>query len=294
MQKTVLSTAEVARLFNVTETTVKRWADEGTLKCQKTPGGHRKFQMRYLVEFATTRNFEPLGALTLEGGGVLARKIEVAVLSRNFNELRAAFIEKALSPDRRDLYEFFSYLYQHHVHQWEIFDLVLGPGMREIGERWERREIGVDHEHRAFYETLDAMAKLQSQVLTKAPAGHTVICACLDDELHEMGLRCASYIFAAEGWHVQYLGARTPHDSLIASIREQRTHLVCISATTIGDESSYLHALEKIRAAAHERETRVLLGGRAVTPALTKACDAVYRSSKDLMDVIQHYPQSVE
>jgi excisionase family DNA binding protein len=52
MQRTILSTADVARLFNVTETTVKRWADEGVLRCQKTPGGHRRFVIKYVVEFA--------------------------------------------------------------------------------------------------------------------------------------------------------------------------------------------------------------------------------------------------
>lgn len=293
MQKTILSTADVARLFNVTETTVKRWADDGTLRCQKTPGGHRKFQMRHIVEFATINNFEPIGALQFEGGGQLAGKIEVAVLSRNFPALQEAFVEKALSPDRTDLYQFFSYLYQHHLQLWEIYDLILGPGMQEIGNRWERGEIGVNHEHRASYETLDALAKLQAQVSMKGKSGHSAICACLEDELHEIGLRCAAYLFEVEGWHVQYLGARTPHQSLLAAIKEVRPDVVCISSTTMGDLGHSVEVLQNVHEAAVAQGAHVLLGGRAVMQPLPAqhVSSVVYRSSKQLVDFIQNFRQ---
>lgn len=39
-----LTTGEVASIFGVTMTTVKRWADEGKLPHFRTPGGHYRFQ----------------------------------------------------------------------------------------------------------------------------------------------------------------------------------------------------------------------------------------------------------
>jgi excisionase family DNA binding protein len=152
-KKSILSTADVARLFNVTETTVKRWADEGTLRCQKTPGGHRKFEIRNVVEFAEVNHFEPVGTLSIPDEDKLGQRIQVAMLGRDFSELVAAYVEKALSIDKTDLFRFVSYLYQHRVQLWELYDLVIRPGMAEIGERWVRGEIGVNHEHRASYET---------------------------------------------------------------------------------------------------------------------------------------------
>ena len=38
------STREVAQMWNVSESTVKRWADTSGLHCYRTPGGHRKFR----------------------------------------------------------------------------------------------------------------------------------------------------------------------------------------------------------------------------------------------------------
>jgi excisionase family DNA binding protein len=38
-----LTTGDVAAIFAVTTTTVKRWADSGLLPHFKTPGGHYRF-----------------------------------------------------------------------------------------------------------------------------------------------------------------------------------------------------------------------------------------------------------
>ena len=45
-----LSRAEVAQLFNVSPSTVTRWADEGKLVCVKTLGGHRRYQKESIIE----------------------------------------------------------------------------------------------------------------------------------------------------------------------------------------------------------------------------------------------------
>ena len=79
-------------------------------------------------------------------------------------------------------------------------------------------EIGVNHEHRASYETLEALAKLQSRISIRPPGGRTVLLAALGEEQHEIGLRCASYLFESEGWRTHYLGARTPVQAVVATL----------------------------------------------------------------------------
>ena len=48
MTKTWLSSTAAAKYLNVAPSTVKRWADDGRLKCMKTQGGHRRFAMQDL------------------------------------------------------------------------------------------------------------------------------------------------------------------------------------------------------------------------------------------------------
>ena len=42
---------EAAKILGVNVSTIKRWTDDGKLKCIKTAGGHRKFIMKQLSEF---------------------------------------------------------------------------------------------------------------------------------------------------------------------------------------------------------------------------------------------------
>lgn len=289
MQKTILSTVDVARLFNVTETTVKRWADDGTLKCQRTPGGHRKFEMRHVVEFAENHSFEPTGILEMPAGDALGTRIELAVLHRDFQALVEAFMEKALSPDPMDLYVLFSYLYEHRIQLWEIYDLVLQPGMQRIGEQWKQGKIGIGQEHRASYETLDALARLQAEVREKPPTGNSVLLACLGEEAHEIGLRCIANLFESEGWGTHYVGARTPVEAIVEIARELKPTLVAVSVTQSGRGIPTQEGLRSLSSALQKLKVRLVVGGSGAPAEIHgwKHIDAVIASSREMLQYIE-------
>jgi MerR family transcriptional regulator, light-induced transcriptional regulator len=293
LQKAILSTSDVARLFNVTETTVKRWADDGTLKCQKTPGGHRKFEIRNVVEFAEENHFDPVGALEIPGDDDLGSKIQMAVLGREFPVLVAAYLRKALLMEESGLLPFLSYLYQHRVQIWEMHDLVIRPAMYEIGDRWSRGEIGVDQEHRASYETLEALAMLQLQIRIKPPSGRSVICATLGEELHEIGLRCAHYLFESEGWESRYLGSRIPADAINAAIVKWKPGIICLS-TTYGDSGELQAELRRIVDAARSVDAVVLAGGGLAGSLKPEegVIETAHNSSKGLLCYIQNFDRT--
>ncbi len=288
MQKTILSTADVARLFDVTETTVKRWADEGVLRCQKTPGGHRRFAIRCIVEFAEKNNLEPIGALDLSDHDGLALRIQAAVLERAFAQLVHAFVEKALSPDRCDLFHYLSYLYEHRFQVWEIFDEVVRPGMCEIGSRWQRGDIGINHEHRASYEILDAMAKLQSQIMVKPPNGKAALLACVGEEPHEIGLRCISYLLESEGWSTHYLGARMPVKAIVGAVQDLKPSLICLSVTQMVEQWDWVDEVRQLTRSLC-KGCHIILGGRAIGEQEfhPNPFDAICSTSRELLEFLQ-------
>jgi len=60
-----LSLSEASALLGVHASTLRRWADSGRVPCQRTPGGHRRFNRRMLrpmidgVSYATHREIDP-------------------------------------------------------------------------------------------------------------------------------------------------------------------------------------------------------------------------------------------
>jgi len=50
----LLTPGEVAKMFNKTVKTISRWATSGELKSIKTLGGHRRFALSDVQEFART------------------------------------------------------------------------------------------------------------------------------------------------------------------------------------------------------------------------------------------------
>src|SRR5262249_61004818 len=59
-QKTHLTPNEVAELLMVNPVTVRQWAARGLLRSLTTPGGHRRFLLSDVEEFARSRGSTPV------------------------------------------------------------------------------------------------------------------------------------------------------------------------------------------------------------------------------------------
>ena len=272
-------------MFSVTETTIKRWADEGALKCQKTPGGHRKFDVKAVVEFAEENKMVPSGTFSLGSGEEMGTTIEAAVLVRDFPLLANILMDKLLSSGSPNAHILLSYVYGHKVLLSEIYDHVVRPAMCQIGVRWATGEIGINHEHRASAEIMAALARLQADALIKSPNGKTVLLACVGEEQHEIGLRCASYLLEAEGWGINYYGARTPVHALVSAIAELRPSLVCVSISAYGRAEENENDLRALHDVVRSGNVSLVVGGSGASSDLLEkgVCDAVVTSSAQLL-----------
>ena len=53
------SSNDLAKIFSVNESTIKRWADSGKLRCLRTVGNHRRFPLELVSEFVARYHLEP-------------------------------------------------------------------------------------------------------------------------------------------------------------------------------------------------------------------------------------------
>lgn len=56
VMKAMMKTGEVARLFGVTNQTIRNWVETGVLRCERTSDGTRLFRMEDISSFLDARN----------------------------------------------------------------------------------------------------------------------------------------------------------------------------------------------------------------------------------------------
>ncbi|HUN66362.1 MAG TPA: cobalamin-dependent protein [Bacteroidota bacterium] len=231
MGQSTLSTQELAAMFTVTETTIKRWADCGKIPCTKTLGGHRKFLMRDVIAFAEHHHYEIPGVLPANGSRREQEQIEIAILTKNYARLSERLRMKAMHGDSAGVFDLLLCCSRHHLPLFRITDEIIRPAMARIGELWMSNEIEINQEHRASHAVMEGIIRLAPELHRKTANGRTAICACPEGEYHEIGLRCLAVSLESEGWNVEYLGANTPFTTLASFLRPSKADLVCLSAT---------------------------------------------------------------
>ncbi len=273
-------------MLGVAETTVKRWADEGTLHCLRTPGGHRKFLLKDIAHFAEENGFVVGGTEPPTMTGPESDRLQLGVLTHNYGLVSEVFREEALRADRESLLAFLLYLYKHQTPLKLIVDRVLQPAFAAIGQLWEEGKLEINREHAASQATLEALVRMAAELHRKEPNGRSAVCACTEDELHELGLRGLAYSLEAEGWKVHYLGANSPAETLRAFLHVAHPDLVCLSVTSAGRNGELFHGLRKLVDEAHAYGGKVIAGGHraARLPEHQVACDMIARSVEEAIE----------
>ena len=139
-----------------------------------------------------------------------------------------------------------------------ILSDVLIPFLRELGKRWERREITVAQEH-------FASSVLRGRLLGLARGwdrgiGPRVLLSCAPGEQHDLGLVAFGLALRARGFRILYLGADTPIESVAQTARAARPRAVVVSAVSAERFKEIAGALRELAA-----EYPVYLGGAGAT-----------------------------
>jgi methanogenic corrinoid protein MtbC1 len=138
---------------------------------------------------------------------------------------------------------------------------VLQPAMQEIGDRWERGEVGVAQEHLATAVTSAVLAWLSAGLPGAGGAhGHAIVC-CTPGERHALGGRMVADFLAAEGWDVDHHGEAMTLEAIVGSVQVSGAELVALSTA----QTSLLPEARRVCVAlkALRRTPHVAVGGRA-------------------------------
>lgn len=138
---------------------------------------------------------------------------------------------------------------------------VLQPVMYELGRLWQINEIDVATEHYVTAATQLLMARLFPYALNQRRVSRSMIGCCLGSELHEMGMRMVCDFFEFKGWDTYFLGAITPQESLLGTIRSRRPDLLCLSATMAFGLPQIRDLIKLIQNSSTDTVPKIMVGG---------------------------------
>jgi DNA-binding transcriptional MerR regulator len=113
-----------------------------------------------------------------------------------------------------------------------VFEQILAPAMRTIGDQWHEGKISVGQEHLAS-EVLGSAARDMLRLVRVEDRERTALLACFAGEEHALPLYGVAFRMVQWGFRPVVLGARTPPDGLADAVRKLEPSVVGLSVTVV-------------------------------------------------------------
>lgn len=255
------NTEEAARILGVNVSTIKRWSSDGKLRCIRTAGGHRKFEMSHLTEFIqsgrrpTTRvNSFPIDKA--EDG-----RISEWILKSDFKNLVNHVQKQAIHCNRNKILDVFKGMVLAKVPLYDIYDHLITPTLHQIGSTWEKGQISVIEEHFASQTIKDAIIRLQGMINFPDKKLGVVMAMNLQNELHDIVLKMVDHILEYRGYKVLYSGQLTPLINLEQIFDDYAPKRLYISSSYIENLPAAQNEFDEICQNAERFNLKIFVGG---------------------------------
>lgn len=251
-----LSPRDFGAAIGVSESSVKRWADDGQLRIVKTRGGHRRIRMAEAVRWIQRHGHalvrpELLGLpdrmrqLERRPTTDVARSLERFLADGQFDEARALLL----------------HAYVGGLPLVALADEVLQPALAAVGELWHRGPDGIAVEHAATETCAQALHEIQRML--PEVRGPAALGGAPEGDPYQLPSLLAAMTLQGAGWRATNLGADLPLAALLASCERLRPRLVWLSLSATRDPRSARAYVEAAATALADRGPLLVVGGRA-------------------------------
>lgn len=254
--KELLSPKQVAASIGVSESSLKRWCDQGVIASEKTPGGHRRIRVGEVIRFLRDQSHplvrpEVLGLPVGSGQG--ARSIDKAHHAL-FEALREGDPELA----RRLVVD----LYLSGASVVRLCEQLVTPALRDIGDGWECGQVEVYQEHRAC-EIVNRILYEVRTILPPPPRTAPVaIGGTPPGDSYRIATLMVELVLVDEGWNAISLGSDLPFATMAAAVARHEPALFWLSLSHVDDPSTVRAGLEEFLRSTPE-SMHVVAGGQA-------------------------------
>ncbi|MEZ6057818.1 MAG: B12-binding domain-containing protein [Planctomycetaceae bacterium] len=258
----LISPKQFARAIDVSESTVKRWVDNGSIHAVKTAGGHRRLSVDVALRFARDHGHQLVRPETI-GLPTVTQRTPNAITQE-----RTALIESLVSGNEEASRQIILDLYLARHSLAVICDEVVAPAFCEIGNRWACGEVEVYMERRACELCLRLLHNIRDLVPSPGPEAPVALGCTLDGDPYTLAACMASLVLRDAGWNASSLGNMLPFTTIRRAIERERPKLVWLSVSTIRTQDRFVDEMNETVDLALQHGTAIAIGGRGLTPPL--------------------------
>lgn len=280
----ILTPRQLAEAIGVSQSSVKRWVDDGRISATRTAGGHRRIAAREAARYIREQGIPVVrpGLLGFHDLAVLGDTEQSGddPGDRLFELLRsgAAAAARGLILSR--------FLEGSSVAQ--IVDGPLAHAMARIGELWVASPSGVFWEHRATQIAIEALSRLRP-LLASRPGAPAAVGAAPAGDRYILASLAAATVLEGEGLQATNLGPETPIATLALAAEDHEALVVWLSVSVADRVETLGREIRELLSRLADRGAVLVIGGAQASKLALPRSDALYvgRSMSELEALVR-------
>lgn len=252
-----LSPKQLADAIGASESTLKRWCDQGLITTVKTAGGHRRISVQEAIRFVREQNHAVLEPHILSMPATTDRK------ARRIEGSAERLTEALLSNNELACHAIVFDLFLAGESISRIFDEVVATAFRSISDKWECQEAEIYQERSSCQIMIRLLHELRSKQVTPA-SNFVALGATIEGDQYVLPVTMAEIVLRSVDWDARLLGTSIPFDSMVKAVETHSPALVWLSVSFIADEADFVHGFQRLSAAASKTRCAIVVGGRAL------------------------------
>jgi DNA-binding transcriptional MerR regulator len=233
--------AGVAERLGVPVPTIRSWERRyGFPAPARTRGRHRRYDEREIEQLRDLRDLITRGF----AAGEAVRRLRSSGDGRAGQDLADEVVRAVLAFDGATVESSLERA-TDELGLDDAIRTVLLSSMREIGARWKAGSCDVGHEHFAT-EVVRAWLSRRTASVPVSTRRHPIVLACGPNDLHTIGLEAFGLLLASRAWPTRILGAMTPTESLVATVRAVRARAAVVTAQRSVTRAAAVASIEAV------------------------------------------------
>lgn len=246
-----LSPKELALAVGVSESSLKRWVDEGLLPVVRTAGGHRRIALRDALRYIRKTGLPvvrpaALGLVQTQAHGPAADPALVAAITAGDVEAARGLLLGAYLAGRAIA---------------ELCDGPLRQALYDVGDLWKKGPAGIYQEHRAVEACVQALNHLRGLLPPPRQPARVALGGALESDPYMVPTLMAAVVLESLGWQATNLGANLPVAALQAAVETQRPQLVWTACSVKPAAEAHGRAFRRAAEEMGKRKIRLVAGG---------------------------------